>query len=326
MRNDAVDISFVIPVRNDAERLRTCLHSIRHSGHAPDRIEIIVVDNGSSDHSPEVARAEGALVIDAPGRRVSEMRNLGSAAARGRVLAFVDADHLIGPGWIAAALDNIDQNGRVGGAGCLCRAPQPGTWVQRTYDRLRGGRPKGRGTTDWLGAGNMAVSRLAFAEIGGFDVTLETCEDVDLCKRLRIASYVLYSDDRMLNVHLGDPATLGQLFRGELWRGRSNLAVSFRQPIVARELPSAIVPIVHLTGLGVAAVATVAGGVPGAITAVVALTPLALAAAARAARMSAHHGARDVRQVASDTVVAFVYDLARALALVAFAGHSVRRQ
>ena len=325
MRVESVDISFVIPVRNDAERLLACLQSIRRSGHAADRIEIIVVDNGSRDHSAQVARVEGAQVIDAPGRRVSEMRNLGSATARGRVLAFVDADHLIGAGWIAAALDTIDPTSRVGGAGCLCQAPQPGTWVQRTYDRLRG-RPKGCSATDWLGAGNMAVSRVAFAEVGGFDVTLETCEDVDLCKRLRMAGYMLYSDDRMLNVHLGDPATLVQLFRGELWRGRSNLAVSFRQPIVARELPSAIVPIVHLAGLAVAPFAAVAGGTSGAIAAGVALTPLALVAAARAARMSAHHGARNVRQVASDAIVAFVYDLARALALVAFAGHGVRRQ
>jgi GT2 family glycosyltransferase len=320
----APDISFIVPVRNDADRLRNCLASIWNTGYHRDRIELIVVNNGSTDDSADVARLAGARLLTAPGKRVSELRNLGSAAAHGRVLAFVDADHLIGPGWIAAALDNIDGYRNVGGAGCLCRAPEPGTWVQRTYDRLRG-RPSGRVPAEWLGAGNMAVAREAFQQVGGFDTSLETCEDVDLCKRLRGAGFALVSDDRMVNVHLGDPATLGQLFRGELWRGRSNLAVSLRPPISVRELPSAIVPIVHLAGLGIATVAVLTGGVPGLIIAAVAVAPLALAPAARAARMSAHHGARDARQITRDVVVALVYDLARAFALVAFARHRVRR-
>src|SRR6185503_21060284 len=102
-------------------------------------------------------------------------------------------------------------------------------------------------------AGNMAVARSAFEDVNGFDTTFETCEDVDLCKRLRAAGYVLLSDDRLVNVHLGDPATLGELFCSELWRGRSNLAVSFRSPVTARELPSAIIPIVHLGGVAMAA-------------------------------------------------------------------------
>jgi hypothetical protein len=61
----------------------------------------------------------------------------------------------------------------------------------------------------------------------------------------------------MVNVHHGDPATLGALFRGELWRGRGNLAVSFRSPMTLRELPSAITPIVQLAGLVMLAVALV---------------------------------------------------------------------
>ena len=42
----------------------------------------------------------------------------------------------------------------------------------------------------WLGSGNMAVRRSAFEEVGGFDTTLETCEDVDLCRKLRARGYV----------------------------------------------------------------------------------------------------------------------------------------
>jgi GT2 family glycosyltransferase len=315
------EVSFVIPVRDDAVRLRRCLASIIDETPAS-CIEVIVVDNGSADDSAGVARRAGATVISAPGRRVAEMRNLGAEVARGRLLAFVDADHLVGPGWVSAALSSTAEEG-VAGAGSLCRAPEDGTWVQHAYDRLRG-RSGGRADVDWLGAGNIAVTRRAFRQVGGFNTSLETCEDVDLCKRLRGAGYRLVSDERMVNVHLGDPATLSALFHGERWRGRNNLSVSFRPPVRLRELPSAVVPLVHLGGALLGVTAGVAWRVPG--VALLALAPLALVPIARAVRMSAAAGKWDARQLLENAAVAFVYDMARACALVTFAEHSVRRR
>jgi GT2 family glycosyltransferase len=320
-----VDISFVIPVRDDAVRLQRCLRSIADNRYPLGQIEVIVVDNGSSDNSPAVARESGARVLAAPGLRVAAMRNLGAAEAKAPVLAFVDADHVLRADWIASALDTLSKSSRIAAAGDLCHAPPDGTWVQRSYDRLRS-RRGGRHEVDWLGAGNLVVRRSAFEQIGGFDVTLETCEDVDLCKKLRHAGFRLWADDRMHNVHIGDPATLGALFRGELWRGRNNLAVSFRKPITAGELPSALIPMVHLSGIVVAALSSAVGGVAGLTAASVALTPLALAPVARALRMTRNAPDQSIRTMIDNTAVAFVYDLARALALVAFARHGVRRR
>jgi hypothetical protein len=285
---------------------------------------VLVIDNGSTDDSTDVARAAGARVIEAPGERVARLRNIGAHAASGRVLAFVDADHVLDPGWISVALENFALEPSIGAAGALCRAPQDGTWVQRAYDRLRK-RRRGRAEVEWLGAGNMAVARDAFQTVGGFDERLETCEDVDLCKRLRSAGYRLIADDRMGNVHLGDPETLRDLFRGELWRGRSNLAVSFRPPFTLRDLPSAAVPVVQLGGLVAAPLALAIGGPVAAAAGLVALAPIAIIPALRAARMSNAMDAFTVRELADNAAVAFVYDLARAFALVAFAGHRVRR-
>jgi hypothetical protein len=59
----------------------------------------------------------------------------------------------------------------------------------------------------------------------------------------------------MVNHHFGDPATLGELFRGELWRGRDNLRVSLRGPVDWRDLPSVIVPLLWLTSMLTALVA-----------------------------------------------------------------------
>src|SRR5687768_2903499 len=83
----AQTISFVIPVRDDAARLRACLTSIAAGDYPADLVEVIVVDNGSVDGSPETAEAAGARVLRRPGLRPSELRNDGAAAARGHIVA-----------------------------------------------------------------------------------------------------------------------------------------------------------------------------------------------------------------------------------------------
>ena len=253
------DISFVIPVRNDAARLSRCLESIRSNAYPQDQVEIIVVDNGSTDESPGIAAAAGARVFAAPQGRVAGMRNQGAASAAAPILAFVDADHVLGSQWIQIAIENLTRDLSIGAIGALYLAPVDGTWVQRAYGRLRG-RSRGRRDVEWLAAGNMAIARGAFKDVGGFDATLETCEDVELCKKLRSAGLRVVSDDRLVNVHLGDPSTLRALFGGELWRGRSNLAVSFRPPVRLTELPSALIPIIQLVALIALTSAPLLGG------------------------------------------------------------------
>ena len=181
-----MSVSCVIPVRNDALRLKRCLEAITRSA-AGVTLEIVVADNGSTDGSADVARAAGAQVLSLPGLRVAELRNRAAAAVATDVLAFIDADHEIGDGWFAAAFRTLAGE-RVGAAGALYLAPDGGTWVQRMYGALRG-RTTVAGDVPWLGCGNLAVRREAFDAVGGFDASLVACEDVDFCQRLRQAGW-----------------------------------------------------------------------------------------------------------------------------------------
>ena len=315
-------VSFIVPVRNDAARLARCLRSIQANRRAGSPIEIVVVDNGSIDGSPLVARRFGATVRVVPNARVSELRNLGARHASGDVLAFVDADHEIAPGWVAAALDTLQQDA-VGAVGALCEPPANGTWVQRAYGHLRG-RARGQRDVEWLGSGNLAVWRRTFEGVGGFDTALEACEDVDLCHRIRAARLRIVSDARLNNVHYGDPKTLRDVFKSELWRGRDNVRVSFRGPIVWRGLPSAVIPLVDLmmcvtAMLGV--VAAGAGWTPGLIVAVAAVVVFLAAAAVKVVRAVVREPGAGWTGLCQTLAVACVYDLARALALIARAPH-----
>jgi glycosyltransferase involved in cell wall biosynthesis len=92
-------ITVVIPVRNDAAMLATALESLRAQHRPPD--EIVVVDNGSSDASAQVARDAGARVIAEPVRGIPSAASAGYDAARGDLIARIDADTVCPPEWLA---------------------------------------------------------------------------------------------------------------------------------------------------------------------------------------------------------------------------------
>ncbi|MCX6545049.1 MAG: glycosyltransferase [Acidobacteria bacterium] len=308
----ALRVSVVIPVLNDATGLRRCLASLRNNAVPSAIAEVIVVDNGSADGSSAVAREAGACVLESPGLRVGQLRNQGAAVARGQILAFVDADHEIVSGWVEAACRLLAERG-VGGAGAAYLAPAGGTWVQRMYSRLRS-RPPGRCDVEWLGSGNLAVRRDVFTELGGFDTRLEVCEDVDLCQRIQATGWRLVSDERLGSIHHGDPATLGALFRSELWRGRDNLRVSLRR-LTLRGLPSVVIPLVDLACLAVISLSLAVAGWSGLWLAAGAALVVATSAVLRAARLLRSPGSSGPLAWIQAFSVAITYDVARALAL-----------
>lgn len=314
-------LSFVIPVRDDAARLARCLQSIRSATPAGCAIEILVADNGSIDESPAVARAAGATVLDLPGVRLGELRNRAAAATSGDILAFVDADNEIGPDWIAGANEAFE-DARTAAVGAPYHAPSPGTWVQRLYDRLRR-HPASREPVSWLGSGNIAIRRSAFDDVGGFDTDLETCEDVDLCRKLRAAGHELYADRRMRSVHHGDPSTLGQVFYGELWRGRDNLRVSLRPPLVGRTLVSAAMPVANLLAMALAIAGVLTRTPVGWTMTAFAVAYLFAGVTIRAAAMVRRASIADW---AAACAVAAAYEAGRALAVAGRFGYSRRRR
>jgi GT2 family glycosyltransferase len=310
---EAPAVSFVIPVRNDAHGLARCLRSIRNSASSAGvPTECIVVDNGSVDESAQVAREAGCDVLVIPGVRVGELRNRGSQRARGAMLAFVDADHELDAGWVAAAID-AGRSHPFAATGAAYRAPAAGTWVQRAYDGLRA-HPAGVRPVEWLGSGNLLVDQALFERVGGFDATLEACEDVDFSRRVHSAGAEVWSDARLISIHHGDPATLGALFRSELWRGRNNVRVSARGALTLQTLPSVLIPIGQLLLLGISAVLL---AVQRPLFALAALALIIVPSMARAFRIVSRAAVPWVHAIA----VAVVYDVARAFALISRTSH-----
>ncbi len=118
-------ISFIIPAHNEERHLPRTLAAVREviaalqSDQPALDAEIIVADDASTDRTATIARDAGAIVVRHERRQISATRNLGYRASRGAMCFFVDADTLVNPPLVRAAIV-LMREGAVGG-GCLMR-------------------------------------------------------------------------------------------------------------------------------------------------------------------------------------------------------------
>ena len=116
-----VDASIVIPCYNAEETIDAALTRILDQAMGRS-VEVLVCDNGSTDRTLEVVRAIPAgdtplHVVDASAERgAAAARNSGARAAVGRLLVFVDADDLVGPGWLDGLLNAPREEAILAGA------------------------------------------------------------------------------------------------------------------------------------------------------------------------------------------------------------------
>jgi len=181
-------------------------------------------------------------VLLRPDLTIAALRNCGADAARGEILVFLDADCTVEKNWLREATKHISHKDVV----CFGSPPvvtEDATWVQKAWFVVRG---KKRQVLDveWLESMNMFVLRGEFENAGGFDKTMVTCEDYDLCMRLK-ASGRIVSDSEIVATHHGEAASLTHFFKKEYWCGTSNLNGFRRHGFSWNELPSVAFPIVY---------------------------------------------------------------------------------
>lgn len=101
-------VSVVIPVRDDRDYLERCLDALAQQTYQP--FEIIVVDNASSDASAVLASQRGARVVREPELGIPAASATGYDAARGDIIARLDADSVPGVTWLASVCETFDRN------------------------------------------------------------------------------------------------------------------------------------------------------------------------------------------------------------------------
>jgi glycosyltransferase involved in cell wall biosynthesis len=172
-----VRVSVVVTTKNEAANIGHCLASVAAQDFPRDALELIVVDNGSTDDTKAIARQYTGLVFD-KGPERSAQRNFGMLdVATGAYVMFLDADMILSRTVIRRCVDMLDATGHVAlhipeivlGADYF---PSVRRFERSFYD----------GTVI---DGVRIIAKDAFAAVGGFDASLTGPEDWDLDKKLK---------------------------------------------------------------------------------------------------------------------------------------------
>ena len=167
-------LSVIIPALNEADNIEASIQSAKAAG-----VEIIVVDGGSSDGTPELAKALGKRVIISPPGRTRQ-QNAGAAEAQADILLFLHADTLLPAGWQDEVFESLLDQSVLGGGflwrtdlDCLCMR------IEQFLVRLR----TVYSQEPW-GDQAIFVRKADFEAIGGFP-EVPIAEDWDFVRALR---------------------------------------------------------------------------------------------------------------------------------------------
>ncbi len=196
--------SVIIPVYNRPVPLRRAIESVFAQDF--NDYELIVVDDGSTDETGDVARSFATVrYIRQERRGVSAARNRGAAESRAAYLAFLDSDDEWLPGKLKAQRDFIGRNP-------LVRIHQTDEiWIRRgrrVNPMNKHAKPEGDIFIPSLelclvSPSAVAIERSLFDRAGGFDERLEACEDYDLWLRIALDEGVGLVDEKLVVKHGG---------------------------------------------------------------------------------------------------------------------------
>ncbi len=172
-------ISVIIPTLNEAENLAMVLAALGQREKRGN--EVIVVDGGSEDETGSIAKQRGVKVINcSPAGRARQM-NRGAEESQGDVLFFLHGDTVVPDGALDLIAD-VCRNSSVVGGGFIREFDSDSQWLRWTC-RLADWRSERGGV--FLGDQGIFVRRDVFEKLGGYDETLQRCEDLQFSMKMR---------------------------------------------------------------------------------------------------------------------------------------------
>ena len=179
-------VSVVVCSYNGARTIRHTLEGLSRLDYPG--YEVIVVDDGSTDATPQIAAEYDVRVISTENRGLSNARNTGWQAATGEIVAYIDDDAYPDPHWLKYLVARFHNTQYVGVGGPNVAPPGDGP-IADCVANAPGG-PVHVLISDWeaeqIPGCNMAFRRSALAAVGGFDPRFRAAgDDVDICWRLQ---------------------------------------------------------------------------------------------------------------------------------------------
>jgi glycosyltransferase involved in cell wall biosynthesis len=206
-----MEISVIIPAYNNRPVLERALQALAAQTISRDRYEIVIVDDGSTDGTAEMAQRFRGLVqmqyLSQANRGRAAARNLGARAARGRILVFLDSDFWAAPHLLAEHLKHYPADARdIGIQGASRTHPDalvtPFMRAREVYIEIPPG-PPGRLSLFRISTRNLSLLKSDFMAAGGFDEEFGGYgwEDIELAWRLRAQGVRFSYEPRAVGDH-----------------------------------------------------------------------------------------------------------------------------
>lgn len=243
-------VSIIIPTYNRACELERCLRSLFELDYPTSNLEILVVDDGSTDTTQSIvqpmileAKALGIemrIVRHEKQLGVAISRNTGAQAAQHDLMAYLDSDCVASRGWLSELVPAF-QDMRIAAVGGMIRAYERGSMLGR-YEDTRSSLFMGKraqqvsleGPLTYLPTANLLIRRTIWQRLGGF-APLTFGEDVDFCRRLlATGARILYLPQG--TVHHDYRTTLGAFLRIRIAYASAEAALLQRHPTERRTL------------------------------------------------------------------------------------------
>lgn len=210
-------VSVIIPAYNAERTIERCLTSILAANFNQDELEILVVNNNSTDQTCSLVEKFPVTLFHEKEKGPAYARNRGAREASGEFLAFLDADTYIEPEWFNELLKVFDSSLVGGACGPIYPCKNEGSSSLNDF-RYRMIKASTEGTfnilelvvreSPMINSAACMYRREAFEFVGGFESTLIRHEDIDLSKRICVAGY---------DLALASKAECYVQFHGEGW-------------------------------------------------------------------------------------------------------------
>ncbi|HAC08481.1 MAG TPA: hypothetical protein DCG14_02385, partial [Phycisphaerales bacterium] len=198
-RGDVEDeVTVVIPARDAAATLEACLDSLLVILQRPESglARIVLVDDGSRDETPAIARSRGVEVLQSGGRGAGAARNAGIAAASTGLVWFVDADCVAFPDALDHLRPHLEDPGVAAAGGTYAIAPEATLLERLIHEEIQVRHDRMPDDVDFLATFDVVYRRSVLDAVGGFDERYLKGQDADLAFRVVEAGHRLRFDRR----------------------------------------------------------------------------------------------------------------------------------
>jgi glycosyltransferase involved in cell wall biosynthesis len=236
--------SIIIPSFNEAHVIGSCIASLKEAIEKRTDVEIIVVDNSSTDGTLALLKSMGIKPVVLSDATISRSRNYGAEVAQGEYLLFLDADMQVSANWLDV-IEEYMKDGQTDVLGFVDIAVGDAPWYAKIWAyRIKARRNKVK-LVDNLPGRNICVSKALFKQVNGFNEKLKTSEDKDFVLRMHQQGARIVSDPSIELYHLGFERTFKEWMRKEYWRQSSHVDIIKQQGLSLRLLRFPLVSVLH---------------------------------------------------------------------------------